>query len=523
MRGAALALTPLLLVGCVLAVRAQPTAWPTPLARSTPAPLPTQVWSGAPASSFTLTVEPLGVSPDGSARAVVRADLRDASDAPTRLRRGGDFDFSVDRGSVQWQTRLRYRGPAAVVAVRDAVAVTIRAHANEPAGLGSAHARFDARAIAPTVVAGAIGPHLVRVGWFPRVRRGVVRVYRVDERGIRASVPTAVVRAPASSWDDGTVRPGAVARYLVALPGGTHAAHALVPPELPRTDAQAVRGTATWLAFSGDPLDDERYAALDVAQIVDVAVRAHLRAVELRLAYGAFDETTPDAKPTVDALIDGLVTHGVRVIGWTVPRTLDADDLTEACAVAAYRTPAGNGISGLAVDLERGPEFLGTGASGYAALRDYLAVLRRAVGPHVLLLATVEDPYLDRLTAATFPYPAIARAADVLQPMVYWHAFGGGDPARARRAVAGSLRALRALAPGVPVDVGLQTAPLGPHGAPSPAELAAALSAAHAGGALGVAFYDWSGTAPAQWEVLARDAARGSGSGPGVRPVERQP
>jgi hypothetical protein len=511
----AFALAAAALGASALVAGAQPFAWPTPLPRSTPGPLPTQVWSGAPAHAFALKIEPLGVTPDGAARALVRVVLRDATGAPTLLLRGGDFDFHVDRGSAQWQTRLRYGGPAALVGVQTATPVTVRAVANLPAGLGSASAVFDPRQqLGPPLVGAAIGPHLVRIGWFPRVDRGRVAIYRLDadgHRGARAIVLT----APVSAWDDGAVTPGEVARYQVVLPDGAHLVRVAVPPELPPSDASAVAGTSAWLAFSGDPLDDERYTALDVQQIVATAVRAHLRAVELRLAYGAFAEMTADAKPTIDLLIDGLDAHGVRVVGWTVPRTLDADDLSEAVAVAAYRTPAGNGISGLAVDLERGDDYLGEGPVATTALREYLAVLRRAVGPHVLLVATVEDPFLGHLDPSAYPYAAIGRAADVVQPMTYWRALGRLEgPAAASRAVAGSIATLRRTIGPTPIDVGLQTAPIGPRGAPGPDELAAAIGAAAAHGAAGVAFYDWFGTDPAQWAVLA---ARG------VPPAERQP
>ena len=509
----------LLAAGAALVANAQPLAWPTPLPRSTPAPQPTQLWSGAPASAFALTVEPLGVTPDGEARALVRVALRDPGGAPTLLRRGGDFTFRVDRGSVQWQTRLRYGGPAAIVAVRDAGPVAIHVVANQPPSLGAARAGFATRA-EPVVVAGALGPHLVRLGWFPRVRRGSVRIARVVAGG--AAVTAAVLRAPVSSWDDGAVTPGRVARYVVVLPGSRHAVRAVVPAELPAADAQVLRGTAAWLAFSGDPLDDARYTALDVDQIVATAVRARLRMVELRLAYGAFAETTAAAQPTIDALIDGLTTHGIRVLGWTVPRTPAADDLAEATAVAAIRTPAGNGLSGLAVDLERGEEFLGEGPSGAAALAGYLATLRRAVGPRVLLVATVEDPFLEHLGPATYPYAAIARAADVVQPMVYWR--GLGHASGARGAVAGSIATLRRLIGGVPIDVGVQTAAIGPHGAPGPDELAAALAESRARGALGVAFYDWSGTDPQQWAVLAAAAVADElPPARGVPAAERKP
>jgi len=267
-------------------------------------------------------------------------------------------------------------------------------------------------------------------------------------------------------------------------------------------------GKSAWLAFSGDPLDDASYAKLDVEQIVATATRAGLRSVELRLAYGAFDEITPASKATIDRLIDALVARHVAVIGWTVPRATAFDDLARNAAVAAYRTPNGTALTGLAVDLERGEEYLGDGPAGFTALGTYLGALRRAVGPRVLLVATVEDPFLEHLDATKFPYAAIARDADVLQPMTYWRMMGPWEgPEKARAAVGGSVALVRRLAEReVPIDVGAQTGVLGKRGAPPGDELAAAIDAGRRAGALGVTFYDWSGTGPEQWDAIARAA-----------------
>jgi hypothetical protein len=493
-------------LGLFTAQSPAPFAWPTPLPSSAPAPQPTVLWSGAPAASFALEVEPLGVTPDGDARALVRVVLRDAQGNVTRLRRGADFDYFTDRGEAQWQTRLRYGGPAAIVAVRDDGPANVRVVANRPAGLGEQRASFDTRAWrGPRVVAAALGPHLVRVGWFPEVRSGAARVYRVDDAGRRT--PAATLLAPASSWDDGAVRPGATARYVVVRPRGAETVvSAAVPPELPPSGADAMRGKSAWLAFSADPLDDASYAKLDVDRIVATAVHAGLRSVELRLAYGAFDEVGPAAKPVIDRLIDGMAAHRIAVIGWTVPRAATFEDLARNVEVAAYRTPGGNGITGLAVDLERGEEFLGNGPRGYAALRSYLAVVRRAVGPRVLLVATVEDPFLEHLDQTKFPYREIARDADVLQPMTYWRMMGPWDTIpKVQTAVAGSVALVRQLAGReVPIDVGAQTGVLSKRGAPPGDELAAAIDASRRAGAIGVTFYDWSGTGPEQWDAIAR-------------------
>jgi len=494
----------------VLAVSAAqspaPFTWPTPLASTAPAPQPTVLWNGAPATAFTLEVEPLGVSPDGEDRALVRVALRDAQGAATRIRRGADFDYVPDRGEAQWQTRLRYGGPAAIVALHGEGPTSVRVVANRPAGLGEQRITFDPRTWpGPRVVAAAIGPHLVRVGWFPQLRSGAVRVYRIDGAG--RGLLAATVSAPASSWDDATVRPGATARYLVARPGAAEAElRVAVPAELPPSGVDAVRGKSAWLAFSADPLDDGSFAKLDVDGIVATAVHAGLRSVELRLAYGAFDEASPPAKATIDRLIDGLAAHHIAVIGWTVPRAPTFEDLARNVEVAAYRTPGGNAIAGLAVDLERGEEFLGDGPRGYAALRTYLAVLRRAVGPHVLLVATVEDPFLEHLDQTKFPYREIARDADVLQPMTYWRMMGPWDTIpKVETAVAGSVALVRRLAGReLPIDVGAQTGVLSKRGAPPGDELAAAIEASRRSGAIGVTFYDWSGTGPEQWDAIAR-------------------
>jgi len=499
----------------VLSGQSPSTAWPTALPTTAPAPEPTVLWEGAPAASFSVDVRPLDVTPDGDARALVRVVLRDARGNVVRLRRGADFDYFVSRGAAQWQTRLRYGGPAAIVSVRDDGPVAVRVVANRPAGLAEQRAAFDTRTWAlPRVVAQAIGPHLVRVGWFPQVTAAAVRVYRVGANGRRALAAT--LPAPTSSWDDTAVTPGTVARYIVVRPNAaaqiaaasSAAVHALVPSAVPASSAELLCGKAAWLAFSGDPMDDDGYDKSDVDQIVATATRAGLKAVELRMAYGAFDELTPAAKATVDRLIDGLVAHHVAVIGWTVPRQNAFDDLARNAAVAAYRTPAGSAISGLAVDLERGDEFLGDGPAGYAALSTYLATLRRAVGPHVLLVATIEDPFLEHLDATKFPYAAIARDADVLQPMTYWRMLGPWDSvAKAQAAVAGSVGLVRRLAGrDVPIDVGAQTGVLGRRGAPPADELAAAVEASRRAGAIGVTFYDWTGTGPAQWDAIARSA-----------------
>src|SRR5665213_684879 len=397
-----------------------------------------------------------------SRRAARCARERDAAAA----RRGLRLLHRPRRGAVADAAALRRPGGDRRGARRGRVE---RARRREPSGRlrRAAHRARYARVRGPRAAAGALGSHHVRVGWFPRLRAGAARVYRIDGAGQRTLA--AIVHEPASSWDDGAVQPGATMQYAVVRTTETQVVRAAVPAELPASASDALRGKSAWLAFSADPLDDASYLKLDVDRIVATAARAGLRSVELRLAYGAFDETGPAAKPVIDRLIDGFAARRIAVIGWTVPRTPAFEDLARNAEVAAYRTPAGNGITGLAVDLERGEEFLGSGSRGYAALRSYLSVLRRAVGPHVLRVATVEDPFLEHLDQTSFPYREIARDADVLQPMTYWRMLGPWDTIPKVQGAAGeSVALVRALAGReIAIDVGAQTGVLSKRGAPT--------------------------------------------------------
>jgi hypothetical protein len=64
-------------------------------------------------------------------------------------------------------------------------------------------------------------------------------------------------------------------------------------------------------------------------------------------------------------LIDAAAARGIAVIGWTVPREASFDDLAQVVAAANYRTAHGTRLAGLAVDLERDAEYMGTGAQAY--------------------------------------------------------------------------------------------------------------------------------------------------------------
>jgi hypothetical protein len=233
-----------------------------------------------------------------------------------------------------------------------------------------------------------------------------------------------------------------------------------------------------------------------------------LHLVELRVAYGAFFEITPKTKPTVDAIVDGLESHGIGVIAWTVPREVSFGDLHASLQAAAYRTASGHRFTGLAIDGERGDEFMGNGPEGYSAIASYFSLLRQAAGPHYLIVATVEDPYFEHIDNSMYPYRQIAQAASVLQPMAYWRMMRRktpADPAQVAEELQASYKTLLRMAGRhLPVSVGGQTSSLTATGYPPPDEITASLQASKGVGAVGEVFFAWNDTLPQQWEAIGR-------------------
>jgi hypothetical protein len=471
-----------------------PAAPPTPAA-----------WSAAPGRRMWLDSQPLGVDQGGNARWLVRVRFVDARGDETSLLHGGDIEFAASRGVVQWQTRARFGAPAAIVATNASGPLAVKAVALDPPGIAEARAATDTRRWSmPRVVAAPLGAHLVQVGWFPQESSARVVVRRSGREG---TYTVCSLAPPSSSCTDPNVLPGSSYRYRVIRVGSaTVSLRVRTPPELPPQSLATLRGKGVWLSFSPDPRDDDSYVSLDAAAIADRAARAGLSYIELRFAYGPFWEITRAAKPAVDALIDAAAAHGVAVIGWTVPRSLSFEDLSGSVAAASYRTPRGTRVSGVALDLERGGDFMGEGTQAYAALKQYPRMLRAALGPRAAIVATVEDPYFERLSNRDVPYPDIARSVDALQPMAYWRLFPTREAGAAatRRAFAASFRTLRHLVKrAVPISMGGQTSPLGACGAPPPDEIGASLAESRALGALGEAFFDYHGAAQAKWDAIA--------------------
>jgi hypothetical protein len=477
-------------------------AAPTP----TPSPMPAGIiYFGKPASRMTLVARPLGFDPDGNARWLVVTRFLDAQGDVTRIMANSDLDYLSRDGYVQWQTRLRYGQPAAILKTHRDGPMSMTIRANIPK-LGSVTVRTDTRMWrGPRVVAQVLGPHMIQIGWFPQ-ENTLARVVRIDSLGRRAIM--SVIAGPSSTYRDTSVMPGQ--RYRYVLYRANRAPIKLAPvaalPAPPATAVAAASGKAMWLFFTANPIDPLYYKHLDPQGIVDQAVRAGLHYIELRTAYGAYWEITPEAKPTIDAIIDGLAAHGIGTIGWTVPRDTTFEDLQASVRTAYYRTAKGTPFTGLALDLERGDEFMGGDPQKLNALWLYMQYLREAFGPRYLLVATVEDPYLEHLDNTKYPFRQIANFSDVLQPMAYWRMMRRTPttPAQVKVLLQASYDKLLAQSGRkLPVSIGGQTTAEGRNGYPPAGEITASLDASKQAGAIGECFFDWSGTQPFQWDALA--------------------
>lgn len=476
---------------------------PSPAPAPTPTP-PGPVYWGKPAVRMTVDSRPLGFDPDGNARWLVVARYWDAQGKPTRVMAGGNVDWTSPDGFVQWQTRLRYGQPSAILhAVRGGV-LTMNVHSTLPQ-FASINVHTDTRTWrGPRVVAKALGPHAVQIGWFPQERK-LARVVRVNASGKGRTL--SVIAGPSSSFRDTSVLPGRTYRYILYRAGYAPVdLIAATPSAPPATSVSNASGTAMWLYFTTNPLDKIYFKNLNPRAIVAQAVQAHLHYIELRTAYGAYWEITPEAKPTIDAIIDGLAAHGIGTIGWTVPRDTLFDDVATTVRTAYYRTSKGTPLTGVAIDVERGDEFLGDDPQGLDALWKYAQSVRQALGPSYLIAANVEDPYLEHLDNKKYPFPQIARFSSVLQPMSYWRMMRRKPTTAAQVHVLlkGSYDRLRYLSQSrVPISIGGQTTAEGRNGYPPADEITASLETSKTLGAIGEIFFAWDGTQPYQWDAIS--------------------
>ncbi|MEO9136670.1 MAG: hypothetical protein ABI316_08700 [Casimicrobiaceae bacterium] len=469
----------------------------------------------ATSGGLALEAQPWQLTADGTWQTEVVARFADASGTEqTRLR--ASVDITAAPGAVVDLDPWLHQTPSALVTTDGSKTVEVDAVALSPtaatATLALPAPAGDAASFAS--VARAIGPHLIAIGWTPLPVSSGVRSYRIyrSAAGGGAGSLVAVVSAAGHAWRDAHVEPNNAYEYSVVAdlpqtPARAHTAQVDTPEAMPETSIAAIAGKGMFLFFSPDTGDPNSYAQFDPDTVVAQAVKAGVSEIELRVSRGTFSEAaSPQARLWFDRLIDGASAAGIKLLAWSVPRRSSADDVAQSIAMAQYRTPAGNGFAGLALDLEPGDNYMGHGAAARERIADYMEMARAAVGPDYLLIATVISPRLTHWTNEEYPYSRIARYASVMQPMEYWHHFhrsheyAQGDVASACADVVALTKLLAGR--NVPVNVAGQSTDLGRTGSPSPAELHWCLGAAKSAGAIGETFFDYQGTTPDQWAAI---------------------
>lgn len=202
----------------------------------------------------------------------------------------------------------------------------------------------------------------------------------------------------------------------------------------------------------------------------------------------------------IGRLLDRLRLRGVQAVAWYLPGFVQPlKDLRRALAMLSYRTPAGNGFDGVALDIEA--LVVKNVARRTERMLDLLRQVRAAAGATPLAAITYPPRMLERHLSwwPGFPWADVAEQVDAFVPMAYTgSAFPGYDATYGY--VARSLRLLRdAVGPDIAVHaVG------GVADRMKPEELKAFADAvADNGTVTGWSLYDLATTTPAGWKALA--------------------
>lgn len=466
-------------------------------------------------NGFSIEAQPWRLTADGTwATDVVAVFTDTAGDRQPRLR--AVVDFQTSSGEPVPLDPWIHQAPAALVTTSNGAGVTVTATATDPVS-GSATLVLppppsDIGAFAS--VARVVGPHMIAVGWTPLAPSAGVRQYSVYRHASDGSAQAlvSIVSPLGHGWRDTHVSPSTSYGYSVVaqLPDSTASARTdtvRTPEAMDIASLDAISGKGMFLFFSPDTSDLNSYEQFDPNRVIAQAQRAGVSEIELRLSRGTFFEAaSPQAHEWLDNLIDTAAAADIKLLAWSVPRRNSAEDVGQSIAMATYRTPAGNGFAGLALDLEPGTQYMGYREAARERMADYVEMTRQAVGPDYLLVATVISPRLTHWTNADYPYSRIARYASALQPMEYWHHYRGTHD-YAQTDVSGqcadTVALTRSLAGrNLPVNVAGQSADLGRTGAPSPEELHWCLGAAKSAGAIGEMFFNWRATTPDQWAAI---------------------
>jgi hypothetical protein len=260
-----------------------------------------------------------------------------------------------------------------------------------------------------------------------------------------------------------------------------------------RSDTAVFGGLGTWV----DIFDGAVYAAPERTAARIAARHVHTVWVETANYRSAADVVNAGR---LARFVDALHGYGIEVVGWYLPGHVNpALDLRRSLAMFSFRTPSGQALDGVALDIES-TKLANVGLRSRRAVA--LAKRVREESPQTPLAIIPFNPRgLERHPHSwpSFPWAQLATTADAFAPMIYTSGSVRGFDATYGY-VTRALRLLRTDTgePDVPIHViGGVANGLGPE------ELAGfAAAIADDGDTIGVSLYDWLTTRPAEWAVL---------------------
>ena len=261
-----------------------------------------------------------------------------------------------------------------------------------------------------------------------------------------------------------------------------------VPPASP------YRGLGTWISIFS------RSSHTDPARLADALAGRKVRT--LFIQTGNYSQDVDVVRPAhLGAVIEAAHARHIAVVAWYLPSFTDpATDLRRSLAAVRFRSANGERFDGFALDIEA--TLVRNAHRRTARLLALSHELRAAVGTRYSLGAIIPSPVgMVRLPWywPGFPYAGLARVYDAVVPMAYFSSrvhTAAGVARYARR----SIDIIRAESgrPSLPIHVSG-----GSSGATSLSEAKAFVHTVVACHVAGFSLYDYSGTAPAVWRVLA--------------------
>ncbi len=180
------------------------------------------------------------------------------------------------------------------------------------------------------------------------------------------------------------------------------------------------RGLGAWIDIAGDY--DASTPASEISGMLSDMDSHGVRTLYLQTAR--FNSSRAFDYPSrVDIWLREAHERGIAVVGWYLPaysQFLDVD-VARTVAVANRRSPEGERFDAVGVDIEyrhetSGPEEFNAG------IVEHLQRVRARIGVTFPVSAIAPPPNQMELAPSTwagFPWPALGRVADVIQPMAY--------------------------------------------------------------------------------------------------------